>query len=125
MSVPEAAVYETCRAMLREHHVRAAWHACLVDPVPESAFMKPASDEHFGLGVLPPDPAHHQPALVRRQYIRGGSFHRGSVDSIMLQRPAPPQAVHAWLSGGRLRLRLSSVETAASVARPPMIGSHS
>lgn len=59
MAVPEAAVHEDDRLMLRKDQIRPTWNALDVQSIPEATRMEAAPQHHFRLGVLAPDPGHH------------------------------------------------------------------
>ena len=93
MTVPEAAVHKHYAPMSRDHHVRFAGQVRSMKPVAEATRVKPAPEDHFGLGILASDPAHDEPALFRRQYV--GDFVSLGVGThaIRLQRRSPLSAI--------------------------------
>ena len=129
MTVPEASVDENHGAKSREHHIRFAGYARSVEPVAEAAAVKPAPQEHFGFGILAPDPAHDEPALVRRQYVGDFVPGRRDIRGIRLQRrsPSPADQVQRRIPSlpPLLPLRLSSDNAAQSDARLPLVGASS
>lgn len=69
MTVPKAPVHEDDSAILRKHYIGLARQASSMEPVSETAPVKPPAHEHFGSGVLALDATHHQLALFGCQYV--------------------------------------------------------
>ena len=95
MTVPETAVHKYHGLMSGEHHVGLAGQVRSMKPVAEAARVKPAPEEHFGFGVLAPDPAHDEPALFRRQYVGDFLSFRGGALAVRFQRRSPLPANQA------------------------------
>ena len=93
MTVPEAAVHKYHGPMSREHHVRFAGQVGSMKPVAEATRVKPVPEDHFGFGILAPDPAHDEPALFRRQYVGDFVAFGVGTHALRLQRRSPKSAI--------------------------------
>lgn len=69
MTVPKAAMNLNNRAMFRKHDIRLARQSRRVQPEAEPGCMESSAEQHLGLGILPPNAAHIEPALFRCEHI--------------------------------------------------------
>lgn len=65
MAVPEAAVSENYRPMLREHQIGLPGQVSSMKLKTETEPVEPASEHDFRFGVLSPDSRHHPAADSR------------------------------------------------------------
>jgi len=70
MTVPETAVDEDNRLVLRENQIRLAGKVFGMKPVAEAPLVQGFTDQHFGFGILAPDARHHPAAGGRINNIR-------------------------------------------------------
>ena len=69
MTVPEATVHKYDGLMLWEHQIGTAWQVSSMNPVAETALVKPMPERQFGFRIPTLDSTHDQPTLFRCQYV--------------------------------------------------------
>lgn len=62
MAMPKAAVHKNYRVIFWQNEVGFARQSSVMQPKPETHFMKAAPDNHFRLGILGLDSGHHSAA---------------------------------------------------------------